>query len=152
MRGLNNTEMRQQNSAKVEEDIRYGQSVMLVTTPDDDVKHNKDYSIGGFGIAWRKRRVSLKKWQQVSIRYQRTSGNPTEFQKILAGQCKSQLYIFEFLDCYVVCKLSDIALCLRQKEKHEIIPNPDGKTKGCYIKVKDIPHFLIEKTIRRERA
>lgn len=139
-------EMRKTNSPKVSQDILYGQSVMLVTTPDQDVKEGKDYVIGNFGIAWRKRRVRLSKWGQVSIRHSRISGNPTEFTKIITGQCRSQLYIFEFLDCYVVCKMASIKSCLEQRNKCQLVPNYDaGGTMACYINVGDIPHLLIRK-------
>ena len=139
-------ETRKTNSPKVSQDIQYGQSVMLVTTPDQDVKQDKDYVIGNFGIAWRKRRLKLAKWGQISIRYSRISGNPTEFTKIIRGQCKALLYIFEFLDCYVVCKISDIKSCLEQEKKHQIVDNHDAEgTMACYINVKDIPHLLLQK-------
>jgi len=139
-------ETKKPSSPKIERDIQYGQSIMLVTTPDQDVKQDKDYVIGDFGIAWRKRRRKLTKWGQISIRHSRRSGNPTEFAKILSGQCQSQLYIFEFPDAYVVCKLSDIKACLETKDKYEIVDNHDAEgTKACYINVKDISHLLIQR-------
>ena len=141
-----------QPSQSVIRDIEYGQSVMLVTTPDQDVKQDKDYIIGNFGIAWRKRRLKLTKYGQVSIRYSRISGNPTEFTKILNGQCKAQLYIFEFLDYYVACKVSDIKSCL-EKAEYQIKDNHDKEgTKACYINVKNLPHSLIQKEKYREPA
>lgn len=139
-------ETRKTNSPKVNRDLQYGQSIMLVTTPDQDVKQDKDYVIGNFGIAWRKRRLKMAKYGQLSIRYSRISGNPTEFAKIISGQCRAQLYIFEFLDCYVVCKVSGIKSCLERKETYQIVDNHDTEgTMACYINVKDIPHLLIQK-------
>ncbi len=138
-------EMKQPNSQKVDGDIRYGQSAMIVTTPDADVKSNIDYFIGGFGVAWRKRRIKLSRYKQISIRYARVSGNPTEITKILKDESKSQLYVFEFLDYYVVCKMVDIRKCLEQK-KYQIVDNHDNEgIMACYINIADIKHLLIVK-------
>ena len=110
-----------QISPEVLRDIEYGQLAMLITTPDDDVKGNIDIIISNLRVAWRKRRVNLSKWYQVSIRDSRKSGTRTEKDKILAGECKSLLYIFEFLDCWVLCRLSDILERLKEKQ-YEIVP------------------------------
>lgn len=146
MKGLSNMETRQTNSP-VKRDLEYGQSVMLVTTPDQDVKQDKDYIIGNFGIAWRKRRLNLSKYNQVSIRYSRVSGKPTEFSKIINGEAKAQLYIFEFLDYYIVCRMTDVADCLRQG-KYKKVDNHDTEgTAACYINTSDIAHLIIPKGV-----
>ena len=53
--------MKQINS-KVAQDMAYGQRALIVTTPDADMKENKDYILaGGFGIAYRRRPYPIRK-------------------------------------------------------------------------------------------
>ena len=137
-------EMRQINS-KLEEDMRFGQRMMLVSTPDADMKENKDYILeGGLGIAYRHRRFSVGKYGEISIRYQRKSGAKTEYQKILDGECKSHLFIWEFTDSWVICNLSNILDCLKLGVGY-VKENNDGITSAYYINISQIRHWLIKK-------
>ena len=136
-------EMKPINS-KLKEDMRYGQRLMLVSTPDADMKENKDFIIGKLGIAYRHRRFKLNKWGEISIRHKRASGAKTEYQKILDGECKAQLFIFEFLDAWVVCTFDDILDCLKTNKGY-IKVNNDGITSAYYISIKDICCFIIQK-------
>jgi len=127
----------------------YGQLVMFVTTPDDDNKRNIDCFVGpkplaGLPIAYRVRRKRLGKYHELSIRASRATGSETEMSKILTGKSKARLFIFEFIDCWVVTTAEDILLCLRDPEKHYIHkPNNDGRTQACYINIDNIRHLTI---------
>jgi len=147
MKDLNNTAMNQTDSVK--RDMAYGQLAMLVTTPDDDMKANTDYFIGKLRVAYRRRRISIAQYNEISIRFKRESGAETEMSKILAGKAKARLYIFEFVDCWVFATATDILTCLRDPQLHYAQPNNDGLTHACYIKLKDLPNHLI---IWRDRA
>jgi len=124
--------------------MRYGQRVMIVTTPDADIKYNQDYIIGQLGIAYRRRRFKVGKYNEVSIRNSRASGAKTERQKILDGECKSQLFIWEFADAWVICILSDILEALQQDIGY-VKENNGGITSAYYISIRKINHLLITK-------
>ena len=117
--------------------------MMFVTTPDDDMKGNKDYSIGCLGIAYRKRRFTLNRWGELSIRARRASGAETEMSKILTGKARALIYIWEFLDCWVIATAKDVEACLEDEAKHYIKQNNDGITSACYIKATSIPHLTV---------
>ena len=136
--------MNKRNS-KLQEDMIYGQRYMLVTTPDADMKENRDYFLeGGLGIAHRRRRFSVDKYGEISIRYKRASGAKTEYQKILDGECKSQLFVFEFLDAWIICTLTDILNCLKMNKGYAK-SNNDGITSAYYINLRDIKHLIIRR-------
>lgn len=124
--------------------MAFGQRVMLTSTPDDDMKYNIDYVIGELTVAYRRRRISVKKYEQISIRNRRFSGAKTEAQKILAGECRALLYVFEFLDAWVICKVSDLAELLKGRGG-EIVQNQDNTTEAVYLNIKDLPHLFIAK-------
>lgn len=132
------------NSAQIERDIAFGQRVMITTTPDADYKENTDYFIGVLRIAHRRRRISIHTYNQISIRSQRISGAKTEKEKILTGESRAHLYIFEFTDGFCICTLAAIKYCL-VLERYEMKVNHDGETSAVYIKLKDIPHLFIPK-------
>ena len=129
----------------VERDMAYGQPLMVLTTPDDDMRWNTDLFINNLRVAYRTRRFPLSKYGEISIRANRLSGAETEMSKILNGKARAQLYIFDFLDCWILCNAEDILACLKNPEKHYIKQNNDGITSACYIKVGCIPHLIIAK-------
>jgi len=129
---------------KVQEDMNYGQLVMIVSTPDADMKGNQDYIIGQLGITYRRRRFKVGKYNEISIRNSRASGAKTERQKILDGECKSQLFIWEFADVWVICILSDILEALQQDIGY-VKENKDGITSAYYISIRKVNHLLITK-------
>ncbi len=124
--------------------MNFGQRAMIVTTPDADMKENKDFMIGGLGIAWRHRRFKVSKYSEISIRYRRTSGAKTEYQKILDGESKSHLFVFEFQDAWVICSYPAVLKALRESKGYEQ-KNNDGVTSAYYISLEDIPHLLFWK-------
>lgn len=110
--------------------MKYGQRVMIVATPDADMKQNKDYIIGGLGIAYRRRRF--------------TSGAKTERQKILDGECRAKLFIWEFEDAWVVCTLGDVTAALKSNAGYAKLNN-DGITSAYYIAISKIQHLTVTK-------
>lgn len=125
---------------------KYGQPLMIITTPDDDIKGNTDLFINDLRVACRKRRFTSVYYGELSIRASVASGAETEMSKIINGKAKAQLYIFEFKDCWIICTVKGILNCLLSLEKHYIKPNNDGVTSACYIKIADVPHFKINKS------
>ena len=142
---MNSGEMKQTNS-NVQQDMAYGQRVMIVTTPDADMKGNVDYIIGSLCVAHRRRRFKSTTYGEVSIRNSRASGAKTEKQKILDSECKAQLFIWEFLDAWIICALSDIADALRRDVGYSKTNN-DGITSAYYIPINTVRHFRICKGV-----
>ena len=141
MTDFSNTETNLINS-KLQSDMEYGQRVMIVTTPDADIKNDIDYTIGALNIAYRRRRFKMSKYGEISIRNSRTSGAKTERQKILDGECKSSLFIFEFLDGWVICNIATILHCLKTGQGY-VKSNNDGITSAYYIPIKNISCLII---------
>jgi len=140
---MNNGETKPINS-QLKKDLAFGQPLMIITTPDDDIKGNIDCKVGSLGISLRHRRLAITKYGQISIRYKRYSGTSTEYWKMVSGKSKGRLYIQEFTDAWVVCKNQDI-INLLISMKFEIVKNHDKATEAAYINLTDIPHLLIEK-------
>ena len=140
---LSNMETKPINS-QLNKDMNFGQRVMFATTPDQDMKANQDFVIGCLGIAYRRRKFKLSRWNEVSIRHSRASGAKTEHQKILNGECKAQLFIWEFVDVWVISTLADVIDCLDRKVGYSKVNN-DGITSAYYININDIKHFVIKK-------
>jgi hypothetical protein len=136
--------MRRESSmdSDVKKDYDYGKVIFHEPSPEEDALKGIDAWINGLPIAWRKRKVSIGEYREVSIRYARASGSKTEYEKILDGSCGAVLYFFEFIDAIVVCKVDVVADCLRAK-KFKVVPNPDGTTAACYIKLSDLGNCLI---------
>ena len=149
MKGLSNMETKRLSS-KVEQDMAFGQPLLITTCPDDDAKGNIDFSLvlpkqgRMLKIALRSRRISIKEYGEVSIRYQRENGAKTEYAKLLAGECQSDLFVFPFKDAWVLCLKSEILRCLKAnigqpKDNH------DG-TWAWYIPISQLNCFVIEET------
>lgn len=128
----------------IERDMAFGQIVMIVATPEEDMKENTDLFWRGLRVAWRTRKISLDKYKQISIRNCRYSGTVTEKEKILSGQSKAHIYVFEFKDYYVICLVNDIRNELL-KGKGVVKKNPDRETEAIYIPVKNIPCLITAK-------
>ncbi len=125
-------------------DFAFGEVDFVKPASEEDMKQGIDAWLGGIPFAWRRRRISLKQYNEISIRFSRVSGSATEYDKILNNNYKALVYIFEFTDALVICKVEDIKDCL--VKKHFITrQNPDGKIEACYIKLTALPHLLIRK-------
>ncbi len=131
---------------KTDDMVRFGQPMMITSTPDQDIRQGKDYAIGKLGIAHRWRSISVNKYKQISIRAKVGDGRfACEIDKLKSGEFEASLYIFEFLDAWVIYKCEDIKKWL-EKNKPEIHPNNDrDMTSGAYIPIGSIPHLLILK-------
>lgn len=127
---------------ELQRDMQYGQVVMLSTTPNQDMHSNQDYVLGTLALAFRRRRFKADKYGEISIRAARATGTKTEMAKILAGECKSGLFVFEFLDCFIVCSQADIRDALERRIGYEK-PNKDGITSAWYIPIDKISHLRI---------
>lgn len=122
-------------------DLDYGEVIFTKPASDEDMKQGIDAWVGGIPWAWRKRRISLSEYGEVSIRYSRPTGVKTEFDKLLDGSFEAQIYIFQFTNAVVICLTADLISCLKLK-KYTIVPNEDG-TKAAYIKLSDLKHLAI---------
>jgi hypothetical protein len=135
--------MRQTDLAR---DMAYGQVAMITATPDQDMREGIDYALGKFYVAYRRRKLSVKTYGQISIRYRRLSGAMTERDKILNGISRFHLYVFEFLDAWVICTMQDIRAALK-KGPTQVVANHDGITEALYINIADLPHLMITKEV-----
>lgn len=133
-----------QRDSEIKRDMSYGQPLMIITTPDDDIKGNIDCNVGSLGISLRRRRISVKAYGQISIRHKRYSGADTEQWKMLSGKSQARIYIQEFTDAWVICDCRDIINALKDG-KFKVVKNNDKATEASYIDLKDIPHLLISK-------
>ena len=127
---------------KFQDDFEYGKMNFCQATEDEDMKQGIDGFIGSMKVATRRFRVPLSLYNAISIRKRLYS--KSEFDKILAGTFKSVLYIFEYTDFFIICRVEDIATCLRQNLFTEK-PNQDGLTSGCYIQLGLLLYLAIPK-------
>lgn len=133
--------MKLENSDFVK-DFAFGEVNFVKPASEEDMKQGIDAWLGGIPFAWRRRRILVKQHGDISIRYSRVTGSRTEYHKLLDGGFKARIYIFQFTNAVAICLTSDIVRCLKEK-KYTVLPNSDGLTTGCYIKLKDIKHLLF---------
>lgn len=126
----------------LKEDLEFGEVGLIESTFDEDAKRGIDIWVGNLPVAWRKRRIPLTDWNDITIRYSRPSGIPTEYEKMLNGECGALLYVYEYIDAFVICCVSDIIQCLRNG-KYKIQPPSKEKTRSCSITLNDINYLLI---------
>ncbi len=124
------------------DDYDFGFLSFYNSTDDEDRKQGIDGWIGEIPVATRKFRVSIKVYGDISIR--RRINNKSEYEKIVNGEYKPVLYIFEYTDAYLICRIVDIAQCLLDLDYIEI-PNKDNATSGLYIDIERLPHLIIDK-------
>ena len=130
-------------------DLGFGAvQVVLPVAPSEDINQGIDAWLVGHGVsipfACRTRRISLKQYGEISVRFSRVSGSKTEYAKLLDGDVKAQVYVSAFTDGIVICLVKDIVQCV-QDGRYLYKRNRDGKTSAIYIKITDIPHLLLEK-------
>ena len=125
----------------LEDNLAFGEIKFAKSTPEQDRNQGYDAWLGGIPIAWRRRRIPLGRYGEISIRNTIASGGKTEIDKLLDGSFKAQIYVFQFPDAIVVCRVEDIIGCLKAK-KYKQQANKDF-TSAVYIKLKDINHLLI---------
>lgn len=125
-----------------EADYKFGKFEFHNSTNPEDRKEGIDGWIGNMPAATRKFRCNLNTFRQISIR--KRKWHKSEFDKILNGEYKPVLYLYEYIDAYVICKVEDIANCLKTKLFTER-PNKDNSTIGCYIDLGLLPSLVILK-------
>jgi len=123
-------------------DFAYGDVTLTKPATQEDMKQGIDAWVGGIAFAWRKRRIPLQQYRQISIRAARASGVRTEYDKLLDGSCKAKVYIFQFIDSVVICRVEDIVGCLKHGN-YQKRNNPDYETSVIYLDIDDIPHLEI---------
>jgi hypothetical protein len=124
-------------------DFAFGEVAFVKPASEEDMKQGIDAWLGGISFAWRRRRISVLKYGEISVRHSRVSGTKTERDKLLDGSFKAVVYFFQFTDAVIVCRVSDVVGIL-QRQQYTVQGNPDGATTGCYIKLTDIPHLKID--------
>lgn len=139
MRALSNMVMNLRNT-EFKRDFAFGEVDFIKPASEDDMKHGIDAWVGGIPFAWRKRRISLRQYGEISIRYSRATGSKTEYDKLLDGSFKALIYIFQFTDEVVICLTADIIRCLKEKKYSQKFNN-DSSTSAIYISLKDIKHL-----------
>lgn len=125
-----------------ERDFRFGKLEFHNATNEEDRKEGIDGWIGIMPVATRKFRKSISAFGQISIRRRKLF--KSEYEKILSGEFKPILYIFEWPDAYAIYRVVDIKACL-EMEIFKYKANPGGLTGGCYINFDELPHLLIFK-------
>ncbi len=99
---------------------------------EEDINYGIDFWLCGIPIAYRKRRRTFP--GDVSIRYRINTGSRTEYIKILEGDFKAKLFIYEFTDKVIFVDVRSIFEALKL-HRFKIIPNFDKKTEGAYIEL-----------------
>lgn len=132
-----------QRNTQFNKDFAFGEVNFVKPASEEDMKQGIDAWLGGIPFAWRRRRISLKKYGEISVRYSRRTGNKTEYDKLMDGSFKALIYIFQFTDAVIICLTADIIDCLKSKS-YKIQSNPDGSTSGCYINLDNIKHLALK--------
>ena len=125
-------------------DFAFGEVTFVKPASSEDMEQGIDAWLGGIPFAWRKRRISVTKYGEISIRYSRSNNSKTEYAKILDGSFKPQIYLFEFTDAIVICLTTDIYDRLINRD-YIVQSNPDNSTTGCYIKLESIKHLMVKR-------
>lgn len=112
---------------------------------EEDSQEGTDGWVGNLRVATRERHISVSKYRQISIRYLLPSHRDTEVDKILDGRFKALLYIFEFDDAYIVCRISEIKRYLECNYSCLVVRRNPDNSEACYIPIDDIQHLFISK-------
>lgn len=133
--------MKIQNS-QFNKDYEFGDVTLIRPATQEDLKQGIDAWVGGIPFAWRRRRIPLSQYRQLSIRAARVSGALTEYDKLLNGSFKPKIYVFQFTDSIVICRVEDIINCLKNGT-YEKRNNHDQSTSAIYIRLDSIPHLEV---------
>lgn len=133
---------------KLAEDYRFGNVFSAPASAEDQeagIDHWLVSETSSIPLSWRKRRIQVGKYKQISIRHSRGSGSKTELQKFLDNEIRSWVYLFEFKDAIVICSTEDIKKTIHKGE-YQVQPNYDaGDTAASYINLDKIEHLLVMK-------
>lgn len=139
--GLRVMETKQTNFDK---DFAFGEVAIAKPASGEDMLEGIDVWVGGIPFAWRRYRVSVRQYGEISIRYSRLSGAKTEYDKLLDGDFKAQIYLFQFTDACVICRTADIIACLKEK-RYILKYNKDKTTSAVYVNLDAIKHLILQK-------
>jgi hypothetical protein len=123
-------------------DFAFGEVAFLRPASQEDTQHGIDAWLGGVPFAWRRRRISVDKYGEVSIRHSRLNGADTEYDKLVDGRFRALVYVFQFTDAIVICRTEDIRHYLKGKQ-FIIQPNRDNATQACYLSLSLLPHLIV---------
>ena len=68
----------------------------------------------------------------------------SEYEKILADECRADVWVFEFDDAYILCTTLDIKRSLLEGKGY-YVPNIHEPNGAYYIHISQIPHLKIGK-------
>ncbi len=120
----------------------FGALVFERSTTVEDMEQGIDGWLGEIPIAWRKRRIPLIQYNEISIRFTTASGNRMEYHKLLDGSFKALLYFFQFSEAIIVCRTEDVIDCL-DSYRFTVKQNHDRATSAIYINVNTINHLKL---------
>jgi hypothetical protein len=129
-------------NSQFNKDFEFGEVSLVRPATQEDMKQGIDAWVGGIPFAWRRRRIPLNQYRQLSIRAARTSGALTEYDKLLNGSFKAELYVFQFTDTTVICRVEDIIKILKTGT-YEKRNNHDYLTSAIYLNVDAVPHLEL---------
>ena len=127
-------------NAEFKKDFDFSDPNFFRASDEEDKKFGIDFWIFNIPVAYRKRRRKCP--SDITIRYKRSSGMKTEYDKIVNGIFKAKLFIFQFEDVVIFSNLESIKNALLNHQ-FEVIPNPDKETWLAAIKLKDIKYFKL---------
>lgn len=135
-------------NSKFKKDYEFSWIDIFRASNEEDKKEAIDVWLGNVPTAYRKRRINCP--GDITIRHWRLSGARTEHIKILEGECKARLFIFDFLDCLVFVSLESIKKALINHLFY-VKPNKDKKTSLAVINLKNLEYLKIPIKIAEER-
>lgn len=112
------------------------------SSDNEDLKEGIDGWIENMAVAGRRMWRSINEYYEISVR--EVYGIYSEIDKIKDGSFKAVLYIFEFDDAYVICKVEDMRKGLLDG-LFRSAPNEDGTTAGHYLEIGLLPSLIIPK-------
>lgn len=122
------------------EDYEFSWLKIFKSAEKEDKENGIDLWLSNVPTAYRKRRINCP--GDITIRHKRVSGAKTEHIKILEGECKAMLYIFDFLDCLIFVPIESIKRAL-MNHAFSVIPNKDQKTSLAVINLNDLKYLKI---------
>lgn len=101
-----------------------------------------DAFLNDLGVGHRKRGLGLTAYGEISIR--KRDYTMSEYEKILADECRADVWVFEFDDAYILCTTLDIKRSLLEGKGY-YVPNIHEPNGAYYIHISQIPHLKIGK-------
>ena len=125
-------------NSEFKRDFDFSNPNFFKASDEEDKKYGIDFWILNIPVAYRKRRMRCP--SDVTIRYKRNSGAKTEYNKILDGTFRGNLFIFQFTDKIIFSNLESIKMALLNKQ-FSIFQNYDQETWFAAIKLENLKYF-----------